>query len=120
MPKRNADPRFKKLYAHARKKPEAVEDHPWGETVFKVNGKVFVFLGHPESESSHVGLTVKAPPDELEPLLELPYVHRAKYVGRFGWVSVTVEDDEALALALELIDDSYDLIAPKRLRTAKL
>ncbi|MFL5963735.1 MAG: MmcQ/YjbR family DNA-binding protein [Gaiellaceae bacterium] len=116
MARRTADPRFKKLYGHARKKPEAVEDHPWGETVFKVNGKVFVFLGHPES--SGVGLTVKAPPDEFEPLLELSYVHRAKYVGRFGWVSVTVEDDEALELALELIDDSYELIAPKRLRTA--
>jgi len=116
MAKRSAEPRFRKLYDHARKKPEAFEDHPWGETVFKVNGKVFVFLGHPES--SGVGLTVKAPPDELDALLELPYVHRAKYVGRFGWVSLTVEDDEALALALELIDDSYDLIAPKRLRTA--
>jgi predicted DNA-binding protein (MmcQ/YjbR family) len=116
MPKRT-DPRFKKLYHHARKKPDAVEDHPWGETVFKIKGKVFVFLGHPESE--RVGLTVKAPPDELEPLLMLPFVERARYVGRFGWVSVRVEDDEALELALELIDDSYDLIAPKRKRVAK-
>ena len=25
--------------------PEAHEDHPWGETVIKVRGKIFVFLG---------------------------------------------------------------------------
>jgi predicted DNA-binding protein (MmcQ/YjbR family) len=116
MAKKDWDPRFKKLYDHAQKKPGAVEDHPWDEVVFKVNGKVFVFLGRPETPG--VGLTVKAKPGELEPLFELPFVRRAKYVGRFGWVSVTVDDDDALHLALDLIDDSYDLIAPKR-RAAK-
>ena len=25
--------------------PEAVEEHPWGEDVAKVRGKIFVFLG---------------------------------------------------------------------------
>ncbi len=114
MAKKSWHPRFTKLYDHASKKPEAVEDHPWDEVVFKVKGKVFVFLGRPEAPG--VGLTVKAPPDELDVLLDLPFVRRAKYVGRFGWVSVTVADDDALKLALDLIDDSYDLIAPKRRR----
>jgi len=116
MAKARWHPRFQVLYDHAKSKPGAVEDHPWDEVVFKVNGKVFVFLGRPEIPG--VGLTVKAPPDELEALLELPFVRRAKYVGRFGWISLTIEDDDALELALELIDDSYELIAPKRKRKA--
>ena len=29
--------------------PEAVEDHPWGEDVAKVRGKIFVFLGGRDS-----------------------------------------------------------------------
>ncbi len=116
MAKARVHPRFRVLYDYAKSKPDAVEDHPWDEVVFKVNGKVFVFLGRPETPG--VGLTVKAPPDELEAMLELPFVRRAKYVGRFGWISLTIENDEALELALELIDDSYELIAPKRKRKA--
>ena len=39
---------WKALKKHAAEKPGASEDHPWGETVFKVAKKVFVFLGHPD------------------------------------------------------------------------
>lgn len=100
------------LFERAASKPDAVEDHPWGDTVFKLRGKIFAFIGSPESP----GVTVKAPPDEVDALLELPYVRRSAYIGRYGWVSVIVEDDEALRLALELIDDSFELIAAKTRR----
>jgi predicted DNA-binding protein (MmcQ/YjbR family) len=101
------------LYEHCAKKPGAVEDHPWGETVFKVNDRVFAFLGHGDRS----GVTVKVPPEELDLLLAHPSVSRARYVGRFGWVSVRIEDDAMLDLALGLVDDSYDLIASKRRRS---
>jgi predicted DNA-binding protein (MmcQ/YjbR family) len=105
---------YRTLWEHAAAKPLAYEDHPWGDTVFKVRGKgkIFVFLGG-ESDEKCAGVGVKAPPDEVDSLLELPYIQRSKYIGRYGWVNVKVCDDEALKLALELVDDSYDLIAPK-------
>src|SRR2546430_17121547 len=40
---------WKALKKYAAEKPGAWEDHPWGETVYKVAKKVFVFLGHPDS-----------------------------------------------------------------------
>ena len=49
---------FKALKKHAAEKPGAFEDHPWGETVYKVAKKVFVFLGKPESG---FGMSCKLP-----------------------------------------------------------
>jgi predicted DNA-binding protein (MmcQ/YjbR family) len=97
------------LYEHCQAKPDAVEDHPWGETVFKVKGRVFAFLGRGESS----GVTVKVTPEERDILLQNDSIEVARYVGRYGWLSVRVGDDETLQLALGLIDDSYDLIASK-------
>lgn len=106
------DPYAAAIYERAQSKAEAVEEHPWDDTVFKVAGKVFIFLGNPPGRR----MSVKAPAEDVDRLLDLPFVKRAPYVGRYGWVSVTVDDDQALALALDLIDDSYDMRAPKRLR----
>ncbi len=44
-----------RLRKRALRYPEATEDHPWGETAIKVNGKGFVFMGMREGESEHVG-----------------------------------------------------------------
>jgi predicted DNA-binding protein (MmcQ/YjbR family) len=101
------------LYEHCKAKPDAVEDHPWGETVFKIRGRVFAFLGRGDSS----GVTVKAPPEDIDLLLAQPSITKARYVGRYGWVSVKIENDEMLKLALGLIDDSYDLISKPRRRS---
>jgi predicted DNA-binding protein (MmcQ/YjbR family) len=104
------DPYYRALWEHANAKPDAVEEHPWGDTVFKVKGKSFAFMG---PYGSAGGVTVKPPADEREGLLELPYVNKARYIGRYGWVDVRVDDDESLRLAKELIDDTYDQIASR-------
>ena len=39
---------WKALKKHASAKDGAWKDHPWGETVYKVGKKVFVFLGTAE------------------------------------------------------------------------
>ncbi len=107
LPERDAwHPHWRAMYDHCASKPDAVEDHPWGETVFKVGsttGKIFAFLGVPERPR----VTVKPVPDELEGLLALSFVEKAPYIGRYGWVSLKVEDEAALDLALELIDTTY-------------
>jgi predicted DNA-binding protein (MmcQ/YjbR family) len=99
-------PVFRALFEHASAKPGAVLDHPWGDTVFKVGGKIFVYLGGN-------AVTVKPFPEELDLLLGRPGVVRSKYIGRYGWVTMQIEDDEGLELAKSLIDDTYGQIAAK-------
>jgi predicted DNA-binding protein (MmcQ/YjbR family) len=106
------NPYFRALWEHCRAKLNAREDHPWGETVFKVGNKCFAFLGLPGGAS----VTVKPDAADLDALLSLPFVTRAAYIGRYGWVQVSIEDDDALALALDLVDHTYESVAkrPKR------
>jgi hypothetical protein len=40
------------------------------------------------------------------------------YVGRYGWVTVRVSDEESLQSALEWLRNAYSLRAPKELRDA--
>jgi predicted DNA-binding protein (MmcQ/YjbR family) len=96
--------------------PETYEDSPWGHPVFKVgDNKMFAAMSDGEDP---VSLTVKLTPDEREIALHLAYVRVASYVGRYGWVTATVTDEESLDNALEWLRESYWLKAPARLRSA--
>jgi predicted DNA-binding protein (MmcQ/YjbR family) len=98
---------FVRMSERCRAMPGAVEEHFLGETVFRVRGRVFAFLGRPDLPA----VTVK-PPRELVPrLLEEPSVRRARYVGRFGWVTVETRDEGTLRLALALVEESYRIAA---------
>ena len=65
-----------------------------------------------------VSLTVKLTEEEREIALHMPYVGIARYVGRYGWVTATVTDEESLENALEWMRESYWLKAPARLRSS--
>jgi predicted DNA-binding protein (MmcQ/YjbR family) len=95
--------------------PETYEDHPWGDfPVFKVAAnKVFAWMW--ENESG-VHVTLKLTPEEREVAHLLPFVSTARYVGRYGWITATVTDDESLEAALEWLRESYWLKAPAHLR----
>ncbi len=96
--------------------PESYEDAPWGFPVFKVaDNRLFAMMA---VDADRVELTVKLTAEEREIAQLLPYVRRASYVGRYGWVTATVTDEETLAAALEWIRESYWLRAPARLRHA--
>jgi predicted DNA-binding protein (MmcQ/YjbR family) len=96
--------------------PETYEDEPWGHPVFKVaDNRMFASM----SENGRtVSLTVKLTAEEREIAHLLPYVSRARYVGRYGWITAEVTDDESLEAALEWVRESYWLKAPAELRSA--
>lgn len=96
--------------------PEAYEDEPWGEPVFKVGAnRMFAWMG---VGGDSVSLTVKLTPEEREIAMLLPYVRKASYLGRHGWVTAEIRDEESLEAALEWLRESYWLRAPADLRHA--
>jgi predicted DNA-binding protein (MmcQ/YjbR family) len=96
--------------------PETYEDEPWGYPVFKVaDNSMFATMSVAEE---CVRLTVKLTAEEREIAQLLPYVSTARYVGRYGWVTAEVADDESLEAALEWLRESYWLKAPPALRSA--
>ena len=112
-----ADPRrtHRGVLGFALGLPEAYEDHPWGETVVKVRKKVFVFLGHedgPEPPSMSVKLR-----DSLDQALALHGAAPTGYgLGPAGWVTVPFTPKHPpLGVLTDLVEESYRLVAPKRL-----
>jgi predicted DNA-binding protein (MmcQ/YjbR family) len=96
--------------------PETYEDSPWGHPVFKVaENRMFASMSVVEGE---VSLTLKLTAEEREIAHLLPFVSRARYVGRYGWVTARVTDEESLEAALEWLHESYWLKAPEHLKTA--
>jgi predicted DNA-binding protein (MmcQ/YjbR family) len=100
-----------KLLAFALSLPEAYEDHPWDETVAKVRKKVFVFFG-----GTPKLMTVKLVESHAH-ALSVEGVEQTGYgLGPSGWVNVPVD---APGLSHELlrdwIEESYRIVAPKRL-----
>ena len=97
--------------------PEAYEDRPWGDfPVYKVGeNKVF---GWAVTREGSVDVTVKLTQEEREIAFLHPWVRRASHVGRYGWVTATVEDADALDTVCEWLRESYWLKAPARLRDA--
>jgi predicted DNA-binding protein (MmcQ/YjbR family) len=105
-----------RLLKYALAKPDATLDHPWGENVAKVRGKVFVFFG---LETSDGVMGVKLT-NALLYAKSLPYVEPMGYgLGKSGWVSVnTPKGAVPVAMFEEWIDESYGNVAPKRKSTA--
>jgi predicted DNA-binding protein (MmcQ/YjbR family) len=104
------------LRALALSFPETYEDSPWGHPAFKVaDNKLFATMSVSDDA---VTLTLKLTQEEREIAFLLPYVRRASHVGRYGWITATVTDEESLAAALEWLRESYWLKAPARLKAA--
>jgi predicted DNA-binding protein (MmcQ/YjbR family) len=96
--------------------PETYEDEPWGHPVFKVgDNKMFAGMS---IDARCVQLTVKLTPEEREIAHLLPYVSTARYVGRYGWITAQISDEESLEAGLEWLRESYWLKAPTHLRAA--
>jgi len=108
---------FDQLKAAALAYPEAWEDHPWGETVIKVRGKIFLFLFESE-EGLKISLKL---PRSREFALEYPFTKPTGYgLGKPGWVTSSFAPKEKPPLdVLEAwLDESYRAVAPKKLAAA--
>ncbi|MFJ8107753.1 MmcQ/YjbR family DNA-binding protein [Streptomyces sp. NPDC096132] len=115
---RNALKKWEKVREFALGMPGTTEEFPWGETVAKVNKKVFVFLG--VDDGSHpLGVTVKLGDETAHAhALASPGAEPAGYgLGKAGWVSVPLEQKGAppAELLCDWVEESYRTVAPKRL-----
>jgi predicted DNA-binding protein (MmcQ/YjbR family) len=98
--------------------PGAWEDFPWGERVAKVNKKVFVFFGHDE-ETEPLLVTVKLVESHGHALAIEGAAPTGYRLGRAGWVNVPVQAEGVTPeLLCEWIEESYRILAPKRLVAA--
>ena len=102
------------VQAFALSLPETVEDHPWGEDVVKVRGKIFVFLGI--RDSSRPRITVKLVESHGH-ALSIEGAEPTGYgLGRAGWVTVPLRAKGVQPdLLCEWVEESYRVVAPKRL-----
>lgn len=104
------------LHAFSKGLPGAHEDHPWGELVMKVDGKVFVFFGHPQDAPDQLAMSLKLPHTGGDALLGGHAKPTGYGLGKAGWVSFRFPADavpsteELTALVLE----SYHAVAKKR------
>jgi len=107
-----------RLLKYALARPGATLDHPWGENVAKVGGKVFVFFGleEPDAQYADYVMGVKLT-NALLYAKSLPFVEAMGYgLGKSGWVSVKrPKGAQPTAMFEEWIDESYSNVAPKRI-----
>jgi predicted DNA-binding protein (MmcQ/YjbR family) len=105
------------LLAYALSLPEAGEDHPWGENVAKVKGKVFVFFGVPDPRGEQLIVCVKLPRSGVS-ALDLGFTEPAGYgMGKHGWVAARIGARDAVDVRMleRWIEESYRAVAPKQL-----
>jgi predicted DNA-binding protein (MmcQ/YjbR family) len=115
---KNALKKWEKVREFALGLPGAAEEFPWGETVAKVNKKVFVFLGVDDG-SYPLGITLKLKDEEAHAhALTSPGAEPAGYgLGKSGWVRIPLAEQGApvAELLCDWVEESYRAIAPKKL-----
>ena len=108
----------RELLAVALKLPGAYEDHPWGESVAKVDKKIFLFMGTDGSERSGFGVKLRGSHEEAmggEGITPMGYG-----LGKAGWVWVVLaETDIPSGVFEDWVEESYRNVALKR-RIAEL
>ena len=93
--------------------PEATEVEAWGHPTFRVNDKIFASYG---VEGARASMGVKTTPDMQSALvMSDPRFTVAAYVGKHGWVSLSLAGTVDLGEVEMLVKGSYRLIAPARL-----
>ncbi len=93
--------------------PETAEDRPWeDDVVVKARGKIFVFAGPPGSKRMSVKLA-----ESHAHALAIDGAEPTGYgLGKAGWVTVPYRAPGiSTAVLRDWIEESYRIVAPKRL-----
>ncbi|WP_328535702.1 MmcQ/YjbR family DNA-binding protein [Streptomyces sp. NBC_00344] len=110
--------KWEKVRQFALALPGASEEFPWGETVVKVNKKIFVFLGVTDG-SSPLGVGAKLTGAQAHAhALSSPGAAPSGYgLGAAGWVRVPLDRKGAPSAAVlcDWVEESYRVVATRRL-----
>jgi predicted DNA-binding protein (MmcQ/YjbR family) len=102
------------LRSHCLQMPGAVEEYPFGPTasVFKVGGKIFAIASLARDP---IDISLKCEP-ELSELLRAGHeaIAPGYHLNKRHWITVTLGGDAPDALVRDLVEDSYDLVRPRR------
>jgi predicted DNA-binding protein (MmcQ/YjbR family) len=94
--------------------PGALEEYPFGPTasVFKVGGKIFAIAA---LAADPLTVSLKCEP-EISELLRAGHnaIAPGYHLNKRHWITVTLGGDAPDALVCDLIEDSYDLVRPRR------
>lgn len=103
--------------------PQATEVEAWGTSTFRC-GKIFAMFSH-ASDHQHsggrFGVWLKAAPGNQELMVrdDPDRFFVPPYVGPSGWIGVRLDKDPPWAEIALLIEESWRLIAPKKLLKAR-
>lgn len=96
--------------------PGAVEEFPFGENtaVFKIAGKMFALSPVKTDEPK---VSVKCDPDLATQLREsYDAIGFAYHLNKRHWIQIALRGDAPATMVRDLVEDSYDLVKPKRRR----
>ncbi len=92
--------------------PDTVETEKWGKPHFCVKGKIFAGCGEEDGQFT-VGFKL-AKAHAARMVAEHDRCRPSKYVGKHGWVTLSIAAKTDWALVRDGVQESYDLIAGKR------
>jgi len=94
--------------------PEAYEEETWGTTTFRVQKKIFAMVANGRGTTT-ASLKV-AREDQAAMLAQGDPFFYPSYVGSKGWIGVDLRSAELdWEEVAEIVQESYRLVAPKRL-----
>lgn len=108
------DATTKRLRAICLALPEAVEKEAWGDPTFRIRDRIFAME---KRGDGRISVWCKSTPDERDVrLLAAPHLFFIPpYVGSKGWIGMRLDDDPDWEEVASLVQQSYRLIAPRRL-----
>ncbi|MFZ1889951.1 MAG: MmcQ/YjbR family DNA-binding protein [Candidatus Binataceae bacterium] len=118
----DSNPAIKRLREICLALPDTTEKEAWGECTFRVGGKMFAMTDNNHHNSGHIAVWIKAPAMVQEILVgsDPKRFFKPPYVGPKGWVGVRLDVKVRWDELAAILNDGYQMLAPKRLAAARL